>query len=482
MTARPHLRFWSVWNMSFGFLGMQFGLALQNANLSRIFQTLGADIDDIAVLWIAAPLTGLIVQPIVGYFSDRTWTRLGRRRPYFLGGAIVAALALAAMPNSPSLWIAAGLLWVLDGAINVAMGPFRAFVGDQLPAEQRPFGFAMQTFFICVGSIVASLLPWWLATLGIANTGAVPQTVKVSFYLGAVALFGALAWTVVSTREYPPEAIASFERAPLSGDEPLRRPSLRSATGWLVGGGLLAVGIFWTHADRKLFVLALLIAAFGALLLGAASARRSHFVSELVADLYAMPTMMRRLAAAQLFSWFALFAMWTYTTAAVTEVHFAARGAGSTVYNDGANWTGVLFAAYNAFAMLAAALIPPLSRRWGLRATHAVNLAAGGIGLLSFLWIRDPAWLLVSMAGVGFAWASILSVPYALLSDSVPAHKMGAYMGIFNLFIVVPQMLAASLLGFVLKSCFGNAPIAAIGIAGVCFLLGGVATLRIGKD
>ena len=241
VAAKPRLSFWQIWNMCFGFMGIQFGFALQNSNVSRIFQTLGASVDDIPILWIAAPLTGLLVQPIIGYFSDRTWNALGRRRPYFLGGAILATLALIAMPNSPALWFAAGLLWILDASINVSMEPFRAFVGDQLPSAQRPAGYAMQSFFIGVGSVVASLLPWWFAHLGVANTaaaGAIPDTVKYSFYAGAVALFGAIAWTVLSTREYPPEQLQAFDSAPALPE----RPRGHSGWLWLLAVSALIVG------------------------------------------------------------------------------------------------------------------------------------------------------------------------------------------------------------------------------------------------
>src|SRR5690349_10370969 len=235
MTAKPNLSFPQIWNMCFGFMGIQFGFALQNSNVSRIFQTLGASVDDIPVLWIAAPLTGLLVQPIVGYFSDRTWNGLGRRRPYFLGGAILATLALLAMPNSPTLWVAAGLLWMLDASINISMEPFRAFVGDQLPSSQRPMGYAMQSFFIGVGSVVASLLPWLLAQWGVANTaapGGIPDTVKFAFYAGAAALFGAIGWTVLSTREYPPETLTAFADAHSAGPAPKAAGHTRQH-GWI---------------------------------------------------------------------------------------------------------------------------------------------------------------------------------------------------------------------------------------------------------
>jgi len=480
MTAKPRLSFWTIWNMCFGFMGIQFGFALQNSNVSRIFQTLGASVDAIPILWIAAPLTGLLVQPVVGYFSDRTWNALGRRRPYFLGGAILATLALIAMPNSPALWFAAVLLWVLDASINVSMEPFRAFVGDQLPSDQRATGYAMQSFFIGVGSVVASMLPWLFAQAGVANTaaaGAIPDTVKWSFYAGAVALFGAIAWTVISTREYPPDALAAFD----AGRARSAPPAARAHTGlwWLLAGAAGIAIVWFSRVDPQLYLLAGGIAAYGLVQIAVGRARSHNLFTDIVADLHAMPATMRRLAVVQFFSWFALFAMWIYTTPAVTAVHFGSSDPQSAAYNNGANWVGVLFAAYNGFAALAAIAIPPMTRRIGLRRSHLINLCLGGAGLISFLVIRDPHWLLLSMAGVGCAWASILSLPYALLADSVPAEKMGVYMGIFNFFIVIPQLLAATLLGFLLKALFGNAPINALLIGGVSLVIAGLMTLRV---
>ncbi|MGA9334431.1 MAG: MFS transporter, partial [Rudaea sp.] len=429
------------------------------------------------------PLTGLLIQPLIGYLSDRTWGRLGRRRPYFLIGAILAALALVAMPNSSAIWMAACLLWILDAAINIAMGPIRAFIGDQLPPEQRPSGYAMQTFFICAGSVVASLLPWLLAQTGISNisvAGEIPDTVKYSFYAGAAAMFGALAWSVVSTREYPPEILAEFEDAPSARSMPVASQRLRkSGWIWLLCGLVALATVRLTHADTQLYSAAGSVFAYGIAQLVASGIRKPNLFTEVITDLHAMPVTMRRLAIVQLFSWFALFAMWTYTTAAVTQVHFGATDTQSAAYNIGANWAGVLFAAYNAFAAVAAMLIPWMTRRLGVRVSHLVNLWLGGLGLISFLLIRDPHWLLLSMVGVGFAWASILSLPYAMLSDSVPGSKMGAYMGIFNLFVVIPQLLAASVLGSMLKTFFADAPINALLVGGISLLLAGPFTLWI---
>lgn len=486
MAHKPRLSFWQIWNMCFGFLGIQFGFALQNANVSRIFQTLGASMDDIPMLWIAAPLTGLLVQPIVGYLSDRTWTGLGRRRPYFLIGAVLASLALFAFPNVPALWIAAGMLWILDASINISMEPFRAFVGDQLAPAQRPSGYAMQSFFIGVGSVVASMLPFLLEKAGVANTapdGQVPDTVRYAFYAGGVVLLAAISWTVLRTREYSPAELASFDdyQPETAAAATAAAPTKRNGLGMLllvigIAGVLLIRG---NGLDKQLYVLAGGIAAYGIALLLSGIARGGGMFATIMHDLHTMPATMRRLAVVQFFSWFALFAMWIYTTAAVTEVHFGSTDTASAAYNEGANWVGVLFAAYNGFAALAAIVIPWMVRAIGLRFSHLVNSLLGGLGLLSMLWIRDPQWLLLSMVGVGFAWASILSLPYALLSDSLPAGKMGIYMGIFNFFIVIPQLVAASLLGFLLKTLLGGQPINALVIGGISMAVAGLCVLLV---
>jgi maltose/moltooligosaccharide transporter len=480
--SKPALSFWQIWNMCFGFLGLQFGFALQNANVSRIFQTLGADLNDIPALWIAAPLTGLIVQPIIGHFSDRTWNRLGRRRPYFLAGAVFASLALLWMPNAPVLWMAAGLLWILDASINVSMEPFRAFVGDQLPTRQRPSGYAMQSFFIGVGAVVASALPWILTQFGVANVapdGGIPDTVKYAFYAGGAVLLGAVLWTIFSTREYPPDRLQSFS------DSVAEPPAVDVSQAWRWGVLLLVVGVAVLFAiqhfalEKEVYVLGGGLLVFGLLFVWLSFNRGRGMLREVMGDLYGMPVSMRQLAWVQLFSWFALFAMWIYTTAGVTETIYGTTDVHSALYNEGANWVGVLFAAYNGFAAVAAVVIPLMVRRWGLRISHLINLCLGGAGLLSFLLIRDPVWLLASMVGVGFAWASILSLPYALLSDNLPAGKMGVYMGIFNFFIVIPQLLAASVLGLLLRLCFHNQPIWALALGGACLLVAGLFTLRV---
>ena len=496
MMQKPSLSFWQIWNMCFGFLGIQMGFALQNANVSRIFQTLGADIDDIPILWVAAPLTGLIVQPIIGYMSDRTWNRLGRRRPYFLVGAILASVALFFMPNSPTLWVAAGMLWIMDASINVSMEPFRAFVGDMLPEKQRTAGFAMQTFFIGIGAIVASALPWimtnWLDVANTAEPGQIPDSVKLSFYIGGAAFLLAVSWTVFRTREYSPEQLAEFDAARppehVQDDTTLRAASKYRNGGivWL-GVGLAGwYGIESQDLDKQLYILAGGFAVFGVLqIIVSMLQNRGHTrngLYEIVHDLFHMPRVMKQLAVVQFFSWFALFAMWIYGTAAVTSYHFGTTDVTSMAYNNGADWNGVLFAAYNGFAALAAIAIPFVAGRLGCRVSHLFNLVLGGIGLISFWFISDPKLLLVPMIGVGIAWASILSLPYALLSSNLPSHKMGVYMGIFNFFIVIPQLVAASVLGLVLRQFFDLQAIFGLVIGGVLMLVAGVTTLLVDRE
>jgi maltose/moltooligosaccharide transporter len=489
--TQPALGFWQIWNMCFGFLGIQFGFALQNANVSRIFQSLGASIDDLPILWLAAPVTGLVVQPIIGYMSDRTWGRLGRRRPYFLIGAILATAALVVMPHSPTLWIAAGMLWILDASINVSMEPFRALVADMLPERQRARGYSMQGWFIGIGAVVASALPWMLVNLfdvsNVAAPGELPQSVKLSFYLGAAAFLGAVLWTVIRTREYPPETLAAFA-GPQQGEGPhtfARTPEQyrRASVAWLAAGlgfAALVAALGW---DKQLYVLGGGVAAFGVLQrLAAARQQRGDTdgaLHHIVNDLFQMPRVMKQLALVQFLSWFALFAMWIYTTAAVTAHHYGSTDTASAAYNEGANWVGVLFAAYNGFAALAALLIAPLAARVGRRRAHLIGLTCGAIGLASIRFIEDPQWLLASMVGVGIAWASILSLPYAMLSRSVPARKMGIYMGIFNFFIVIPQILAASVLGILVRTFFGGQSVNALVLGGLLMFLAGLASLLV---
>jgi maltose/moltooligosaccharide transporter len=422
------------------------------------------------------------VQPIIGYLSDRTWNRFGRRRPYFFAGAVLATLALMAMPNSPALWVAAGLLWIMDASFNVSMEPFRAFVGDQLPPKQRPLGYAMQSVFIGVGAVVASFLPYVLTHFGVANTapaGEVPHSVKYSFYAGALVLLGAMLWTILSTREYPPEQLEAFADAHVA-EQPV---DVRSA--WKVGSLFLVLGIallaLIRHYDleKELYLLAGGLVGFGTLFAWLSRTRSQGALRQIMGDLYGMPRPMRRLNWVQFFSWFAMFAMWINTTPAVAERFFGSNDTTSAAYNEGANWAGVLMGTYNGVGVLAAIVIPLLVRACGLRMSHLINLWLGGLGLLSFLVIRDPNWLIASMVGVGFAWASILSLPYAMLSDNLPAAKMGIYMGIFNFFIVIPQLMAASVLGVLLKLFFHHQPIWALGLGGASLLVAGLCTLRV---
>lgn len=476
--VRPELSFLQIWNMCFGFFGIQMGFALQNANVSRIFQSLGASVEEIPILWIAAPVTGLLVQPIVGYYSDRTWGRLGRRRPYFLFGAIATTAALLFMPHAPGLWIAAATLWIMDASINVSMEPFRAFVGDNLPEEQRSLGFAMQSFFIGTGAILASALPWifanWLNIDSTAATGEIPDSVRYAFYTGGAGLLLAVCWTVFSSEEYAPEQLAAFamaEDGDTPGEEaPLPPPGrlIVGATIAMVSGVVLTALVYALAWDQQLLIL-----AFGLVLFAVALAiatrmlvrdRADNGFAEVVLDFVTMPATMRQLAVVQFFSWFALFAMWIYATAAVTSHHFGTSDTSSAEFNAGADWVGVLFAAYNGFAALAAVGLPWMARRVGRRGTHAIALLCGAAAFASFFVIQDPGWLLLSMVGVGIAWASILSMPYAILSIHLPAHKMGVYMGIFNFFIVLPQIVAASLLGLLLRELFGGEPIYAMAL------------------
>jgi len=494
---KPRLTFWQIWNMSFGFLGIQFGFALQNANVSRIFETLGASVENIPILWIAAPVTGLLVQPIIGYLSDRTWNRLGRRRPYFLGGAILASLALIAMPNSPALWVAAGMLWIMDASINISMEPFRAFVGDNLPSAQRTTGFAMQSFFIGAGAVVASILPWLLTgQFGVSNEapeGIIPDSVRLSFYLGAAVFFTAVLWTVIRSREYSPEEIGSFEEnQALEGSAKTIRTTeeyeLNGRRQMRLGVILLIVGAAFSAwlAREQVYQVMILSAGIGfaglLLIVSGLMQRGGRYDNAFVTilnDFQDMPRTMKQLAWVQFFSWFALFAMWIYTTAAVTNHIYGTSDTTSALYNEGANWAGVTFAVYNGVAALVAFGIPILARKTTRRIAHAICLVCGALGLLSIFVISDPKLLLGSMVGVGIAWASILSMPYAILTGSLPPSKMGYYMGVFNFFIVIPQIVAAAILGFFVGHLFGGEAIYALLVGGASLVLAAALTLRV---
>ncbi len=492
------LSFWEIWNMSFGFLGIQFGFALQNANTSRIFETLGAKVDEIPILWIAAPVSGLIIQPIIGYFSDRTWTRLGRRRPYFLIGAILSSIALFIMPNSPTLWIAAGTLWIMDASINISMEPFRAFVGDNLPASQRTQGFAMQSFFIGTGAVVGSLLPYLFANVfNISNTappGIIPDSVKWSFYIGGIVFLLAVLWTVFNTKEYLPEELHAFEEQErqLLGNADIedyettgnRNKQFRVGALMTLVGAAVTAYIYETNLTKELYILFIGLVVIGILFMITSLLRKKQVKNGftiILTDMLNMPTTMKKLALVQFFSWFALFSMWIYTTQAVTGHVFGTSDTTSKLYNDAADWVPVLFTVYNGVAALVAFLLPVLAKRFGIRMTHLLALTAGGIGLISIFFIKSKMLLLLPMVGVGIAWASILSMPFALLSGSLPAAKMGYYMGVFNFFVVIPQIVAATILGFIVKQFFNDEPIYALIIGGISMIISGFLTLRVSE-
>ena len=489
---KPKLSFWQIWNMSFGFLGIQFGFALQNGNVSRIFQTLGAEIDQIPILWIAAPVTGLIIQPIIGHMSDKTWGRMGRRRPYFMLGAIMASIALIFMPNSPSLWIAVGMLWIMDASINISMEPFRAFVGDMLPDRQRTLGFTMQSFFIGIGAFVASWMPYILTNwFNISNTapqGQIPDTVKFSFYAGGVVLLISVLYTVFSTKEYSPEELRSFEDNTLHSEDDVSdsvSPAplyVRRGVIWTLIGVVLALPVIFFELEKEIYILAGGLAVFGILqllsgLLVSVGRDKSGLVS-IITDLYRMPKTMGQLAIVQFFSWFALFSMWIYTTAAVTSRIYGTSDTTSELYNQGANLVSGMFGWYNLFAAaFGLLLLPWLAKIFNRKITHSISLVIGGLGLLSIFIIKEPGMLIWSMIGIGMAWASILAMPYAILTGSLPQNKMGVYMGIFNFFIVIPQILAATILGFMVRTVFNHESVYALVAGGVSLMIAAVLIL-----
>lgn len=429
-STKPSLSFTEIFNMSFGFLGIQFGWALQMANMGPIYEYLGASAHEIPLLFLAAPLTGLIVQPIVGYLSDRTWhPRWGRRRPYFMIGAILSSLALVLMPNSSALWMAAGLLWILDSSINISMEPFRAFVTDKLPEEQRTGGFAMQSLFIGLGSVIASALPWMMSHwLGISNTaenGGIPESVKFSFYIGAFAFLAAVSYTVFTSREYPPADIEDKQKR------------IEEKNGF--GGGL----------------------------------------AEIVSAIRNMPLRMRQLAWVQFFTWPGLFLMWFYYSAAVARNVFNAVDEKSARYTEGVEFAGLTLSFYNLVTFLFALLLPVLARRLGQKVTHMACLFAGGIGLFSVAYVEAPWMLFLCMTGVGIAWASILSMPYAMLGACLPENKVGIYMGIFNFFIVLPEIIASLFFGSFMNQVLNNDRLLAVQCGGLLMLLAGLLTLRV---
>jgi maltose/moltooligosaccharide transporter len=416
---KPRQSFWQIWNMSFGFLGIQFGWGLQMANMSAIYEYLGARADQIPILWLAAPLTGLIVQPIIGNASDHTWTRLGRRRPYFLAGAILSSSALILMPRCSALWMAAGLLWILDTSINISMEPFRAFVADLLPEEQQTQGFAMQGLFIGLGAVVASALPWLLTNVfHIAQEhagSAIPATVRLSFYLGAAAFLGAVLWTILSTREYPPDPSDAEAASPAR----------------------------MTVADHT---------------------------REIFSAIAEMPQTMRQLAPVQLMTWLGLFCMWLYFPVAVARNVFGAADQSAPSYTAGVEWAGVCFGMYSAVCFVFSFFLPVLARTIGRKWTHSLCLLCGALGLLSVSVIHDKNYLLLSMTGVGIAWASTLSMPYSVLAASLPEKRTGVYMGIFNFFIVLPEIIASLAFGWIMSHLLHNNRLTAV-VAGGIFMI-----------
>lgn len=418
---KPRLSFPAIWNMSFGFLGIQFGWGLQMANMSSIYQYLGAKPEELALLWLAAPLTGLVLQPIVGYFSDRTWNRLGRRRPYFLAGALCASTALVLMPHSSALWMAVGLLWILDASVNLSMEPFRAFVADKLPEEQHSAGFAMQSVLIGFGAVVSSSLPWMLMNwFGMSfesgGESAIPAAVKLSFYIGSGVFLAAVLYTIVTTPEYPPEDIGSFRRQ------------------------------------------------------NAATAGLSHALREILTGIQTMPKTMRQLAVVQFFTWIAFFAMWIYFGTGIAERIFQGTP-GTQPYAEGVAWGGVCFSAYNGIAFVFAFVLLWLVRHFRAKDIHTFCLLAGGISMASVPFLPHPHLLLAAMAGVGVAWASILAMPYAMLAASLPPEKTGFYMGVFNFFIVIPQIIMSLFLGEMIVKLGAGNQLAPVFVGGISLLI-----------
>jgi len=427
MAIKPRLSFWQIWNMSVGFLGIQFGFALQNANASRILLTFGADLHHLSWFWLVAPVTGMIIQPIVGYFSDKTWNRLGRRRPYFLAGAMMTSIALILMPNAPHLatfiapmFIGGGLLMIMDASINISMEPFRALVADKLPNEQHTLGFSVQTVLIGIGAVIGSWLPYILGNwFGIpkeaTGSGLVPPNVVFSFYFGAVVLIATIIWTVVRTEEYPPSFYDDEEQ-----DE-------EKKTGFKI------------------------------------------------------PKKMWQLLVVQFFSWFALFSMWVYTTPAVAQSFFDTTDPNSAAYQEAGNWVGILFGIYNGVSAVIALSLPWIAKFITRKLTHLSALVIGGLSFLSFAIIQNPDYLIIPMIGIGIAWASILAMPYAMLANSIPAKKMGMFMGLFNMSITIPQIVNGIFGGLILKYLFDGDPLKSLLMAGVLMIIGGLSVLFI-KD
>jgi maltose/moltooligosaccharide transporter len=432
---KPRMSFWQIWNMSFGFLGIQFGFALQTGYASSILLTFGAKVDNLSWFWLAAPLTGMIIQPIIGYYSDRTWNRLGRRRPYFLTGAILSGVALCFLPNSsglafliPPIIVGAGMLMLMDASFNVAMEPFRALVADNLPDSQHNTGFSLQTCLIGVGAIMGSFLPSvlsnWFHVSNTAPKGLVPDNLLYSFYAGGVVLIGCILWTVIKTKEYPPEEYAKF------------------------------------HAPEK-------------------ETPKKSGMSEFFYDLVHMPKTMRQLGVVQFFSWFALFSMWVFTTSAVAAhvYNVPANDTSSPQFSAARDWVGIMFGVYNIVSAIYALTLPSIVKKINRKRTHAFSLTMGGIGLISIFFIQNHYLLLLSMVGVGLAWGSILAMPYAILSSSIPAKKIGVYMGLFNFFITFPQIVNSLTGSLIVKYLFNSQAIYGLVVAGVFMFLAAISVL-----
>jgi maltose/moltooligosaccharide transporter len=425
MREKPRLSFWQIWNMSFGFMGIQFGWGLQQANMSPIYRYLNAEESSLPYLWLAGPITGLLVQPIIGAMSDRTWTRLGRRRPFFLVGAVVASVTLFFMPNSGTVWMAAGLLWILDASINITMEPFRAFVADKLPEEQRTTGFVMQSFFIGVGQTLANAMPLILTAAGVTGVLAsgIPLSTDYAFKLGAFAFLAAVLLTVFTSKEYPPEDMEEFLR-------------MKRQRGGVLGG-----------------------------------------FREIFSSIREMPTTMKQLAVVQFFTWFALPCMWQFFGLAVARHVYGASGPNDAGFREGTEWGGFCFAFFNAVCFVVAFLLPPLARLTSRKGVHMIALVCGGLGLLSVYFAQDKYFLLLSMTGVGIAWASILSMPYVILSSAVPPARMGVYMGVFNLFIVIPQIVMSLVMPQVIRHVLGDDPVRVVMFGGAVMLVGALSVL-----
>jgi maltose/moltooligosaccharide transporter len=470
---KPALSFWQIWNMSFGFLGIQFGFGLQLANMSAIYAKLGADADKIPILWLAGPMTGLIVQPIIGAMSDHTWNRFGRRRPYFTAGAVLSSLALFFMPDVPLLWMAAAMLWVMDTSFNVSMEPFRAFVADKLPDEQRTMGFVMQSFFIGLGAAAANELPEIFGHFGVAGNAAngVPLAVQYSFKLGAAIFLLAVLWTVFTSKEYPPENLEEFRRQQNEHRAFHFEPKfiLTGAT----AGALLGVarGLLVEHHLTPWHVVAgaVIGAAIGVALGG----------PHVAAAIKEMPATMKQLAAVQFFTWLGLFCMWMFFGLATAQQIFHTTDAKSPAFDEGTAFGGRTFAWYSIVCFIVAFVLPAGAKMLGQKTVHALALAAGGISLLATGFIHDKTQWQLTMIGVGIAWASILAMPYAMLSGALPAARMGVYMGIFNFFIVIPEILASLALGPVVKNIFGNDPVKVVMLGGASMLLAAALALRV---